>query len=65
MPRTSNKAEQIVDFVNAFVQENGLYPVNSNQIYYIEAKEEDQVSLPEENGNWLEQAWNAIVDFLS
>jgi cell division protein FtsL len=51
--------------VNAYVQENGLNPINSNQIYYIEATEEDQVSLPEENGNWLEQAWNAIVDFLS
>lgn len=51
--------------VDAYVQENGMSPANSNQIYYIEAKEEDQVSLPEESGNWLEQAWNAIVDFLS
>jgi cell division protein FtsL len=53
------------DKVDAYVQETGMSPVNSNQIYYIEATEEDQVSLPEENGNWLEQAWNAIVDFLS
>ena len=42
-----------------------MNPVNSNQIYYIEAKEEDQVSLPEESGNWLQQAWDAIVEFLS
>ena len=51
--------------VDAYVQESGMSPVNSNQIYYIEAKEEDQVSLPEESGNWLEQAWSAIVDFLA
>ena len=51
--------------VDRFVQANGMSPLNSNQVYYIEAEEEDQVSLPEENGNWLQQAWNAIVDFLS
>jgi|GEM_PF-1160424 len=51
--------------VDAFVQENGMSPLNSNQVYYIEAEAEDQVSLPEESGNWLQQAWNAIVDFLS
>ena len=51
--------------VDAYVQESGMSPVNSNQIYYIEAKEEDQVSLPEESGNWLRQAWDAVVDFLS
>ena len=48
-----------------FVQANGMSPLNSNQVYYIQAEEEDQVSLPEENGNWLQQAWNAVVDFLS
>ncbi len=51
--------------VDRFVQANGMSPLNSNQVYYIEAEEQDQVSLPEESGNWLEQAWNAIVDFLS
>ena len=51
--------------VDRFVQANGMSPLNSNQVYYIEAEEEDQVSLPEESGNWLEQAWDAIVDFLS
>ena len=51
--------------VDQFVQANGMSPLNSNQVYYIEAEEQDQVSLPEESGNWLEQAWNAIVDFLS
>ena len=51
--------------VDQFVQANGMSPLNSNHVYYIEAEEQDQVSLPEESGNWLEQAWNAIVDFLS
>lgn len=53
------------DKVDAYVQETGMSPINSNQIYYIEAKAEDQVSLPEESGNWLEKAWNSIVDLLS
>ena len=51
--------------VDAYVQENGMYPVSSNQIYYIEAGEQDQVSLPEDNGNWLHKVWNAIVDVMS
>lgn len=51
--------------VDAYVQETGMSPLNSNQIYYIEAKEQDQVALPEKSGNWLLQAWDAIVDFLS
>ncbi|MBR2319423.1 MAG: hypothetical protein IKA50_01385 [Clostridia bacterium] len=51
--------------VNAYVQENGLYPVNNNQIYYIEATEEDQVIVPQEEAGWLERTWNAIVDFFS
>lgn len=51
--------------VNAYAQENGMSPVNSNQIYYIEAPEEDQVSVPQEEGNWFQRAWNAIVDYLT
>lgn len=51
--------------VDAYVQEHGMGPVNSNQIYYIEAQEQDQVSIPEEEGNWFQRAWNAVVDFLS
>ena len=51
--------------VNAFVQENGLNPINSNQIYYIEASSEDQVSIPEVESNWFRRAWNAVVDFVS
>ena len=51
--------------VNNYVQENGLGPVNSNQIYYIEAQEQDQVSIPKEEGNWFRRAWNAVVEFLS
>ena len=50
--------------VNNYVQENGLGPVNSNQIYYIEAQEQDQVSIPKEEGNWFRRAWNAVVEFL-
>ena len=51
--------------VDRFVQESGMNPVNSNQIYYIEAMAEDQVLLPEADGNWFERAWSAIVDFVS
>ena len=51
--------------VDKFVQANGMSPLNSNQVYYVEAKEEDQVSLPEESGNWFEQMWDTIVKFLS
>lgn len=51
--------------VNAYVQENGLGPVNGNQVYYIEAQEQDQVTIPKEEGNWFQRTWNAIVDFLS
>lgn len=51
--------------VNAYVQENGMNPISSNQIYYIEASQEDQVLIPEEEGNWLRRAWNAVVDFVS
>ena len=51
--------------VNSYVQENGLGPVNSNQIYYIEAQQQDQVIVPKEEGNWFQRAWNAVVDFLT
>ena len=51
--------------VNSYVQENGLGPVNSNQIYYIEAQQQDQVVVPKEEGNWFQRAWNAVVDFLT
>lgn len=51
--------------VNLYAQENGLVPVSSNQIYYIESQEQDQVSLPSENDSWFRKAWIAIQDFLS
>ena len=51
--------------VNAYVQENGLYPVNSNQVYYVEATDEDQVIIPQKEVGWLERTWNAIADFFS
>ena len=51
--------------VNGYVQENGMYPVNSNQIYYIEATPEDQVIIPPEEESWWDKTWGAIVDFFS
>ncbi len=51
--------------VNAFVQEHGMYPVNGSQIYYIPSTDEDQVIVAEKEVGWLEQAWNAVVDFFS
>jgi cell division protein FtsL len=63
--RSEVAGETSAEKVDRFVQANGMSPLNSNQVYYIEAEEEDQVSLPEEDGNWFQQAWNAIVDFLS
>ncbi|MBQ8684312.1 MAG: hypothetical protein IJ518_07350 [Clostridia bacterium] len=51
--------------INQYALENGLLPMDSNQIYYITANEEDQVSLAEEQDNWFVTAWNAVVDFLS
>lgn len=58
-------AKTSAEKVNAFVQDNGLNPVNSNQIYYIEAKEKDQVSVPKDEGNWFQRAWHAVVDLVS
>ena len=58
-------AKTSTDKVDAYVQETGMSPINSNQIYYIEAKAQDQVSLPDDNGNWLEKAWNTVVDIFS
>ena len=58
-------AKTSTDKVDAYVQETGMSPINSNQIYYIEAKAQDQVSLPEDSGNWLEKAWNTVVDIFS
>ena len=53
------------DKVDAYVRENGMSPINSNQIYYIKAQEQDQVTLPEESGNWLERAWSTVVDIFT
>ena len=58
-------AKTSTDKVDAYVQETGMSPINSNQIYYIEAKAQDQVSLPDDNGNCLEKAWNTVVDIFS
>ena len=51
--------------VNQYVQEHGLLPINGNQVYYIEAPQEDQVSLAEDEEGFFEKARDAIVDFFS
>ncbi len=51
--------------INQYAQENGLLPMDSNQIYYITANDEDQVSLAEEPDNWFAKAWEALRNFLS
>ena len=51
--------------INQYALENGLLPIDSNQIYYITANEEDQVSLAEEQEGWFSKAWNALVNFFS
>ena len=51
--------------VNQYAQEHGLLPMGSNQIYYIEEKEQDQVSLANENDGWFSKAWTALLDLLS
>lgn len=51
--------------VNQYAQENGLLPVGSSQVYYIEEKEQDQVSLANENDSWFSKAWDALLDLLS
>lgn len=51
--------------VNQYVLEHGMLPLTGNQVYYIEAHQEDQVSLAEEEEGFLAKAWSAIVDFFS
>ena len=51
--------------VNSYVQQNGLYPVTSNQIYYIEATTEDQVIILEKQETWWEKTWNTMVDLFT
>ena len=51
--------------VNTYVQDNGLYPVHSNQIYYVQTVKENQVTIPEEDATWLEKAWGAVVDLFT
>ena len=58
-------AKTSTDKVDAYVQETGMSPINSNQIYYITANEEDMVVIPAEENNWFRQTWDAIVGFLS
>ncbi|MBE6807033.1 MAG: hypothetical protein E7527_03330 [Ruminococcaceae bacterium] len=51
--------------VNQYVQEQGMLPISSSQIYYIEAPQQDQVSVAQEEKGFLEEAWDAVVDFFS
>ena len=51
--------------VNEYALENGMLPMSSSQVYYIEAQQQDQVSLAEEEEGIFAKAWNAIVDFFS
>lgn len=51
--------------VNQYVQEHGMLPLTGSQVYYIEAHQEDQVSLAEEEEGFFAKAWNAIADFFS
>ncbi len=51
--------------VNQYVLEHGMLPLTGSQVYYIEAHQEDQVSLAEDEEGFFEKAWNAIVDFFS
>jgi cell division protein FtsL len=54
-------AEQI----NNYAQENGLLPIDGNQVYYIAASDQDEVSLAAAEGNWFTRTWEAICNFLS
>ena len=54
-------AEQISNFA----QNYGLQPIDSNQVYYIAASDQDQVTLAEGQGNWFTRAWHALRNFLS
>lgn len=51
--------------INAYAQEHGMLPADRNQIYYITANEEDQVSLAEKSESWFSKVWNAVKNFLS
>lgn len=51
--------------INQYALEHGLQPIDSNQIYYITANEEDTVVLPAQQENWLGRLWSAVVSILS
>lgn len=52
-------AEQI----SKYAQENGMQPIDSNQIYYIASDGQDQVSAATSDGNWLTELWNSLCNF--
>jgi len=51
--------------INEYAQEHGLLPMSSNQIYYIAANDQDQVSVAGGQGNWFTKMWTALCNFLS
>ena len=51
--------------INEFALANGMQPIDSSQIYYIHANEEDAVTLAEEESGWFSRAWATIVGVLS
>ncbi len=51
--------------INEYAQEHGLLPMSSNQIYYIAANDQDQVSVAAGQGNWFTKMWTALCNFLS
>ncbi len=51
--------------INEYAQEHGLLPMSSNQIYYIAANDQDQVSVVGGEGNWFTKMWTALCNFLS
>lgn len=51
--------------IEKYALENGMLPVDSSQIYYIPAGNEDLVTLPQGGRNWLQRAVEAIRNIFS
>ena len=51
--------------INQYALDKGMQPIDSNQIYYITAHEEDAVTLTDEQDGWFGKLWSTVWDFLS
>lgn len=51
--------------INEYALENGMLPMDSNQIYYITAQAPDEVHVASGGGSWPEQLWRKIKAILS